>query len=163
MFFLTCNTACFGEDAQVTVAVKKQLLCQWKLPASQTFPVALQIEPAFSGQICGNFILCLISFLNIWSFSTDTFTCYVIRKCVTFACFALNTACSQWPVLFGQTRLDGFVLAVVVLCVPHRVSCARSVSRWADLCSSLPACHFFLSRIVRPHFTILLNILLLSQ
>lgn len=61
-------------------------------------------------------------------------------------------------VLFGKTRLDGFLFAVVVLCVTHRVRGARSGSRWADLCRSLPDTSF-LSCIARPHFTVLPNIL----
>lgn len=85
-----------------------------------------------------------IFFLNIWSFSAGMFTCYVIGKCVRFACFALNTACSQWLVLFGQTCRDGFLFAVEVLPVTPRVSCARPVSRCTDLCSSFPAYRFFL-------------------
>lgn len=87
----------------------------------------------------------------------------MVGRCVRLACFALSAACSQWPVLSGQMCLDGFVSAVVVLCVARRVSCAGSGSRWADLRSSLPTWCVFLSGIVRTHFTVLPNILLLSQ
>lgn len=96
--FYSGNTACFGEDAQVTLAVKKQLFCQWKLPASQTSPVALQTEPAFPGQICGNFILSLIPFLTseISAQIRLHVTCYVSVLCLLALLSALHAVSSQF-------------------------------------------------------------------
>lgn len=135
--FWLWDISCSAEDLQVTLAIKRQWLCQWKLPASQTSPVALQMEPPFSGQICGNHILYLISFLPIWSLGADLFMRSV--NVVTLLAFL-----SAQPAARGQFCLDKhlevFLFAVVVL------GEAPQVSNVQNLCSFQPVtffCHVF--------------------
>lgn len=130
------DISCSAENVQVTLAIKSQLLCQWKLPASQTSPVAFQVEPPFSGHICGNHILYLLSFLPIWSFSADMLMCSV--GVVTLLAFLSAQPAARAQFCLDK-HLDVFLFAVVVLGEAHRWAVSKilalsSLSLFSVMC-----------------------------